>query len=128
LRENITKDNAMLYAARIYNNPGCVSFSEFEEDYLRVKSIKALLSKYINNKKVNMRMILNHIICLNNVFPGGVAKILLAEFNKETWNLLATFLVYLNLMPIDDLCVDGERISIEEFQLDGAILEKLKEL
>jgi len=118
----------MLYAARIYNNPGCVSFSEFEEDYLRVKSIKALLSKYINNKKVNMRMILNHIICLNNVFPGGVAKILLAEFNKETWNLLATFLVYLNLMPIDDLCVDGERISIEEFQLDGAILEKLKEL
>jgi hypothetical protein len=115
LKENITTDNALLYAARVYDNPGCVSFQEFEEDYARVKFIKVLLSKYINNKKVNIQMVLNHIICLNNVFPGLATKILLAEIDRSQWNLLATFLVYLSLIPIDDFWINGEMISVESF-------------
>jgi len=128
LRENITTDNALLYAARVYDNPGCVSFQEFEEDYARVKFIKVLLSKYINNKKVNIQMVLNHIICLNNVFPAVAAKILLAEIDRCQWNLLATFLVYLSLMPIDDFWINGEKISVESFELDGELLNRLREL
>lgn len=118
----------MLYAARVYDNPGCISFLEFEEDYNRVKFIKSLLSRYINNKNVNMRMILNHIICLNNVFPGLVSQILLAEIDPELWNIIVTFLVYLNLMPVDDFLINGNLINVEDFNLDGKVLEKLKEL
>jgi len=118
----------MLYAARIYNNPGCVSFKEFEEDYLRIKLVKVFLSKYINNKKVNYRIILNHIICLNNVFPGVVAALLLAEVPIAQWNLLATFLVYLNLMPIDDLLINGEVVNLDHFVLYKDLLEELRKL
>lgn len=128
MNQNITSDNALFYAAKVYDNPGCVTFQEFEEDYARVKFIKVLLSKYLNNKKVNIQMVLNHIICLNNVFPGWTAKILLAEVDKTYWNLLATFLIYLNLMPIDDFWINGKRINVEVFELDGELLERLREL
>jgi len=73
-------------------------------------------------------MVLNHIICLNNVFPGWVAKILLAEVDKNYWNLLATFLIYLKLMPIDDFWINGKRINVEVFELDGELLDRLREL
>lgn len=124
----ITQDNIKLFAAGIYNNPGCASIEEFEEDYLRIKCLKVIISKYINNKKVNWRIALNHIICLNNVFPGGVAQILFTELNPSYWNILATFLVYLNLMPIDDLIINGEKIKLEQFVLNGNLLEELRNL
>lgn len=73
-------------------------------------------------------MIVNHIICLNNTFPGYVAQILLAEIDGKYWNILATFLVYLNLMPIDDFWINGERITVEKFELDGELLGRLMEL
>lgn len=125
---NFTSDNIILYAAKVYNNPGCVSFKEFEEDYSRVKYLKVLFAKYLNNKKVNMRIILNHIICLNNVFPGAAAKILFAEVETKYWNLVATFLVYLSLMPIEDFKINGEVLNLDSFQLEGNLYKDLEEL
>lgn len=117
-----------VYAASVYDNPGCVSFEEFEEDYLRIKSLKVLFSKYINNKKVNLRIVLNHIICISNVFPGATATILFAETNPEYWDLLATLLYYLNLLPVEDIKINGAPISLSGFTLDGRVLQALQEL
>ena len=98
---NITKDNIKLYAASIYNNPGCSSLLEFEEDYLRVKYIKALINKYISNKQINVRILINHIICLSNVFPGeGVSTILYTEMEEGTWGVISVLLFYTSLLPL----------------------------
>jgi hypothetical protein len=126
---NLTKDNAKLYAASVYQNPGCASFLEFEEDYLRIKYLKTLLYKYLNNKKINVRIMINHIICINNVFPGeATAKILFAEFSETSWNALATILLYLSLMPHEIKGIDGKNITLSSISIDNNLLEKLREL
>lgn len=121
---NLTRDNIKLYAAGKYANPSCTSIIEFEEDYLRVKYLKVLIYKLVQNKKVNMRIIINHIICLSNVFPGeSLAKILFTEFEQDSWNILTTFLYFLHLMPdyvghINEVDVCLSSMSIENNLLD----------
>lgn len=124
----VTKNNVKLYAAHVYDNPGCVSGDEFEEDYSRVKSLKILLNKYMNNKNPNVRIIINHIICLSNIFPGSsTATILFTDFDENLWNLLATFLIYLDRMP-DSFIVMDKYLTRDHFSIDENLLESLKNL
>jgi len=126
---NLTRDNIKLYASSVYNNPGCASFLEFEEDYRRIKYLKTLLNKYLNNKKINVRILINHIICINNVFPGeATARILFVENDETTWNALATLLLYLSLMPHYLSGINGKYISLSSLSIDTNLLETLKEL
>lgn len=129
LMTNLTKDNIKIYAASVYRNPGCASFLEFEEDYLRIKYIKTLLYKYLNNKKINIRILINHIICIHNVFPGeATSKILFTELSDSSWNVLATILLYLSLMPHEITGINGRTITPSSISIDSNLLEKLKEL
>lgn len=126
---NLTKENVKIYAASVYQNPSCKSFVEFEEDYLRIKYLKTLLYKYLNNKKINIRILLNHIICIHNVFPGeATARILFTETIEDSWNALATLLVYLSLMPPVIKGVNGKNITLSNLSIDTNLLETLKEL
>jgi hypothetical protein len=126
---NLTKENIKLFAARVYDNPCCDSHLEFEEDYLRIKYLKTILNKYINNKKINVRILVNHIICIQNVFPGeATAKILFVEMEENAWNSLATILFYLSLMPDKIIGINGKNIFLSSIQLDMDLLQILKEL
>ena len=124
---NLTKDNIKLFAAGQYSNPSCSTLAEFEEDYLRVKYLKMMLNKLVNNRETNMRIIVNHIICLSNVFPGeATAKILFSEFDPSMWNILCTFLVYLNLMPQTTMRINNNPVTLSKLGIDFNLLEKLK--
>jgi hypothetical protein len=126
---NLTKENVKLFAASVYQNPSCKSDLEFEEDYLRIKYLKTLLYKYLNNKKINIRILINHIICINNVFPGeATARILYTETIEESWNALGTILVYLSLMPPIIRGINGKTITLSNLSIDNNLLEALKEL
>ena len=126
---NLTKDNIVLFAARVYVNPGCVSLAEFESDYKKVRHIKVLLNRYLNNKRVNVRLIINHLICMSNVFPGeATAKILFTEFDQTAWNIITTFLVFLNMMPEDQFIINGVLLCPNGFTIDDNLLQTLKEL
>lgn len=126
---NLTKENIKLYAVSVYDNPNCSSLLEFEEDYLRIKYLKTLLNKYINNKKINVRILVNHIICIQNVFPGeATAKILFVEMDEITWNSLTTILFYLSLMPDKMIGINGKTILLSSMMLDMELLQILKEL
>jgi hypothetical protein len=127
--KQLTKENIKLYAASVYDNPGCSSLLEFEEDYLRVKYIKSLINKYINNKSINIRILINHIICLSNVFPGpGSSIILFTEMDESTWGVLATLLIYLSLMPNTIENVNGKTIKAATISFDENLLEYLRGL
>lgn len=124
---NLTKDNIKLYAASIYNNPTCSSLLEFEDDYKRIKYIKSLVNKYLNNKPVNLRILINHMICLANVFPkGGTAVILFAELEESTWGILATFLIFLSLLPERINNIRGQDIISESISYDENLLNMLQ--
>lgn len=125
----ITKETLKLYAANVYNNPGCVSHREFEEDYARIKSLKTLLNKYLNNKNPNIKIIINHIICISNVFPGeSMAVILFTDYDESIWNVLSTFLVFLNLMPVYPINIENRMIDPSKFCIDDNLLEKLRNI
>ena len=112
--ETITPDNVMMYAIRHYDNPQCEGEKEFNDDLKRFKYIKRLLKKYSQDGIVKERLILNHIIVLNNVFgPDAASTLLLFKIEPEHWPQLKSFLVYLGMLPENELLniIDDKKIS-----------------
>ena len=118
--EKLTKDNVVMYAIKHYNNPSCEGINEFYDDMKRFKYIKRLLKKYKVDGVIKERLLLNHIIILNNVFgPDAASTLLLFKIEPEHWSQLKSFLVYLNMLPEQEL---------KEIDDDKEITKVLKEL
>ena len=67
--KEITKDNWLLYAQSNYDNPTLEKDVEFYDDIKRFKYLKRL--SFVNIRlqvPFKLRLVLNHIIVLNNVF------------------------------------------------------------
>ena len=102
--EKITADNVMMFAIKHYDNPQCESEKEFHDDMKRFKYIKRLLRKYKETKVLKERLLLNHIIILNNLFgPEACVTLLLFKIQKEYWETLKSFLLFLNMIREDEL-------------------------
>jgi len=100
----LTPDNIMMFAMKHYDNPSCVDRKEFLDDMKRFKYLKRLFRKYDTSDVLKVRLILNHIIVLANVFGVDASSTLLFfKIEKKHWSTLKTFLVYLHYMPENDL-------------------------
>ena len=100
----LTAENINMFAMKHYDNPTCIDEKEFLDDMKRFKYLKRLFRKYDTTKELKTRLILNHIIVLNNVFGVDASTTLLFfKIEKQHWSLLKTFLVYLHIMPEQDL-------------------------
>lgn len=116
----ITKDNWLFYAIKNYECPQLDSEKEFYEDVKRFKYLKRLFRKYKSTGELKYRLIVNHIIVLQNVFGVEAAcTLLFFKIEPEYWSLLKTFLVYLNYVKDDEL----EQVSVNKTLLNN--LEKL---
>jgi len=116
----LTLDNIMMFAMKHYDNPSCVDKKEFLDDMKRFKYLKRLFRKYDTSKMLKIRLILNHIIVLANVFGVDASSTLLFfKLDKKHWPMLKTFLVYLNYMPENDL---------KDIATDLKILKELREI
>jgi len=93
-----------MFAIKHYDNPQAVGEKEFYDDMKRFKYLKRLFKKYSKTSVLKERLILNHIIVLQNVFgPEPVKVLLFYKINQEHWSLLKTFLVFLNYMVETEL-------------------------
>ena len=102
--ETLTKDNLILFAIKHYQNPSCEGINEFYDDMKRFKYIKRLFRKYKDSGILKDRLLLNHIIVLNNLFGADAASTLLFfKLEQEYWSALKSFLTFLNIMPENDL-------------------------
>jgi len=102
--EKLTKDNVVMYAIKHYNNPSCEGINEFYDDMKRFKYIKRLFRKYKDSGILKERLLLNHIIILNNLFGAEAASTLLFfKIEPEYWPALKAFLKFLSIMPEQDL-------------------------
>ena len=102
--EKITPDNVLMYAIRNYTNPHFEGEKEFEDDLKRFKYIKRLLRKYYDTGVLKERLLLNHIIVLNNVFGADAcATLLLYKIQEDYWPVLKSFLLFLNILRDDEL-------------------------
>ena len=126
--QNLTKKTYFAYALQMYNNPSCAGLDEFEEDLLRLKYTKRLLHRYVRNKEMPVRLLLNHIIGIYNVFqPHAIARLLFFRIDPAAHSALKTLLEYLNLMPDEVLHVDGITILNSNISRDDRLLKLLKE-
>ena len=115
--EKITPQNVVMYAIKNYDNPQCEGEKEFEDDLKRFKYIKRLLRRYYDTGVLKERLLLNHLIVLNNVFSMEAATtLLLYKIQPTYWPALKSFLIYLNSIS------DNELIEIEH---DNDVLETL---
>ena len=102
--EKITNDNIMMFAIKHYDNPQCEGEKEFYDDMKRFKYIKRLLRKHKDTGILKERLLLNHIIILNNLFGAeACVTLLLFKIHREYWETLNSFLLFLNMIREDEL-------------------------
>jgi len=129
MNEKLTDKNFLLFCATHYDNAQYASTEDFIEDMNRVKYIKKLITRYIENGELKERLILNHIIVLNNCFgPEALCKILYLKL-KPQMKYIKPFLIMLNILPNKIMNV-GEELFIDTdlIEMDEYIVEKLRKV
>jgi hypothetical protein len=126
--DDLNEDNFVMYAVKCYTSPNCL-MSEFEGDLKRTKYLKRLFRRYKATKVIKERLILNHIILLNNVFGlEATARILFFRIDEKDYDALKTFLVYLNLLPEVVKGIRGKSIVTDVIPVDMRIAEILRKI
>lgn len=127
--DKLTDSNFIMYAMKHYDNPQCCSIDEFNEDINRFKYIKKLLTRYIKEGDLQERLILNHLIVLNNVFGATpLVRMLFLKLDKHLM-YIKPFLVLLNLLP-DYVHGIGKQKSIDTdlIAMDQHIITVLRQI
>ena len=120
LFDKITAKNFNAYAMKHYDDPQCEDIEDFNEDLRRFRYLKRLLHRYHENGEMRERLMLNHIICLFNVF-GYEPCMRMLEFkikDEDHWSSIKTMLLYLDLIeegwwidyPIDEKLAQRLRV------------------
>lgn len=126
--DELNEENFMMYAMKCYAAPNCI-VSEFEGDIKRTKYLKRLFRRYKVTKTLKERLIINHIILLNNVFgPEVTARILFYRIDERDFDILKTFLLYLNILPEVVRGIRGKTIHTTEIPVDMNIAEILRKI
>lgn len=125
IEQPITEQTFLLIAMHHYDNTQCTSIAEFEEDLKRFSYLKRLFARYKENNDLKERLILNHIIVLYNLFGIVTTELLFFKIDKEYWDILATFLVYLDRMPAE---IPEFGVKLSELTLDDEIVETLRKI
>jgi hypothetical protein len=125
MTEKLNESNFLLYAMHHYDNTQCHSLIEFEEDLKKILYLKKLLSRYKNNGELRERLILNHIIVLYNIFGDAATRMLFYKVEESCWDVLITFLVYLDRMP-ESIAEYG--IILSEIKLDETVIATLRKI
>ncbi len=103
--------------------------SEFDSDIKRTKYLKRLFRRYKVTKSLKERLILNHIILLNNVFgPEATARILFYKIDERDYDILKTFLSYLNIVPENVYGINGKTINVTQIPIDTNVAEILRKI
>lgn len=124
----INLDNYKLLAAKNYYR---VKFTtdEFTQDIALVLSIKKALSRYKSKDSIQVRVVLNKIIVLCNVFqPEFTVRVLFLIIPKEHYSYITPFLKFLNILPNIVRNIDGNDIVTSEISVNNFILKELENL
>lgn len=127
--EQLDDNNFVIFAAKHYDNPQCLSTVEFLDDLSRFKYLKKLFNRYDETGELKERLILNHLIVLFNCFEHETSRMLWLKM-PEYGNYLKPFVVYLNRMPdkIIEIGVEKKTIISSDIGMDKKIVEALRSL
>lgn len=129
MNEKLTDENFLIYCARHYDNAQCHSTEEFFEDLKRIKYIKKLVTKYVETGELRDRLIMNHLIVLNNVFGADHLPRILYLKMKKQFKYIKPFLLFLQVLPETLHNIGGETvINTDIIPMDDLIVFKLRNI
>ena len=116
--DELNEDNYIFFAIKYYNNPHCTTKEEFNEDLKRFKYVKRLVNRYLDDKDLAERLILNHLIVIFNVFGAEAAlNMLEVKLDKQHWPTVKPFLVFLQYITNDQLTgITMDKRVVEELR------------
>ena len=113
----LTDDNFFIFAMKHYDNPSCKGMDEFKDDLKRFSYVKRLLKKHHPGDDLKEKLIVNHLIILYNLFGVKAAtKMLFFKIDKQFWGKLKSFLLFLNVMPMDNMTIKQESETLESLR------------
>lgn len=118
----LNEDNFLLFAIKHYENPQAVTREDFDKDLNHFKYIKRLFKRYKNTGELKTHLLLNHFIILYNIFGEAATPMLFYKLEKDFWECLKTFVVFLNKLPSYPKCY------IHDVKIDLNCLKELKKI
>lgn len=109
-----------IIAIKCYDNPHCTGLKEYQEDIKIFNYVRKLLRKRSKGKYLNVKLTLNHIIVLYNLFGYKTTDLLFYKIDKSYLKYLIPFLIFLDYFP--------NSLNIDDYEYDEEILNQLKEL
>lgn len=99
----IDKENWILFAAQHYDSTG-QTMEDFYNDLKKFKYINKLLFRYKNGEPINVKLLINHLVVVTNLFGVEVGSTLLFfRIKPEYWSDLKTMLFFLGMVVDEDL-------------------------
>ena len=124
--DNLDSENIMMYAVKAYDKPNCI-MSEFSEDMKRFNYLKRLFRRYRKHNELRERLVLNHLVVLNNVFgPEVMTRLLFYEMSESDYPQLKTYLLFLSCMPEVVRGIKGKNILSSDIEVDIEIANVLR--
>ena len=97
----LNQNNFLLYAAKYYDNPQCLSEEEFLRDIAILTDLKRYMKRYTNGQNICIKMITNTLITFYNVFERNAATALIKfKFEPSELEYINSFLVFLSLPKV----------------------------
>lgn len=124
----LNENNFLIFAAKHYINPNCISTDEFLEDLNRFKYLKKLFSTYKKRNELKERLILNHFIILYNVFEARALTRMLFYKLHDYKDCVKPFVEFLNYLGETIENEDGIFINTKTIPEDQTIKEKLRDI
>jgi hypothetical protein len=118
----LNEDNYLLFAIKNYDNPHAVTQEDFYEDLKRFKWIKRLLRRYRKEGELKTHLLINHFIILYNVFGDAATPLLFFKIDREFWEILKTFVVYLDRLP------EYPHTSLHDIKMDEVCMQQLNSI
>lgn len=97
--DELNDNNYLLFAIKHYENPHSVTKEDFFDDLKKFKLIKKILKKYLNDNKMNSKLLINHFLMLYNVFGEATTPLLFYKIERDYWSLIKTTIIYLGRFP-----------------------------
>jgi hypothetical protein len=134
IKSDDVNDELFLYAVeqyKLHNKDKTVDISIIQEEYQRFWFIIKLLAVYRNSSELNVRLLLNHLIILTNLFEISAVTILLRiALDKGDYDIITyvlTLLSFIGYIPDDKhMYIMSEEYLLNDIPVNSELLRKLE--
>ena len=129
MKDILNEDTFLMYCMKHYDGGLLPTIDDFQDDINRIKYIKKLVTRYQQSGDLKERLILNHIIVLNNVFGAEPTARILYFRIVEHFDIIKPFLVTIGILPRQFINIGCQQIiDTDMIPMDHTVVSRLREL